>query len=363
MYPLLGFKMLALSYARRPIFAIAGFLMLSSLGQSFWYIASVLVDYPLQKTSVQQFATPTWSSPQEAYNMSVLDSHRDPATLVDRTDFRYLLSSNRCQDTDDLFLVVFVHSAPKHFHKRRAVRETWGNATFLKAVTGETMALAFMIGSVDDTRTRDAIIQESALHGDIVMGNFFDSYRNLTYKHVMGLKWVTYFCRNARYILKTDDDVFIDLFQMTAYLREALGPMAPPNLIMCVLIRRPYVKRSQRSKWRVSFQEYRQNRYPPYCSGWGIVMSPDVVFNLYRVSSDIPFFWVDDVLVTGILAQRIGLSHIDFGNHLAPTKMEAQEWLNSNEGDPPALMGHPDLETDVVYRLWNKTKLYWLKMR
>ncbi|XP_064465994.1 beta-1,3-galactosyltransferase 5-like [Ornithodoros turicata] len=362
MNPVLGSKMLVLGYERRHRFlVILGLLMLSSLMHSLWYFASVLVDYPVQKISPQQFGTPAWSTPQEAYNMSALDLRRDPAVLVDRSDFRYLLSSNRCQGADDIFLVVFVHSAPSHFHKRRAVRETWGNATFLKAVTGETMVLTFMVGHVNDSQTRDSIVQESALHGDIVMGNFFDSYRNLTYKHIMGLKWVTYFCRNARYVLKTDDDVFIDLFQMTAYLREALGPMAPPNLMMCVLIRRPFVKRSQRSKWRVSFQEYRQNRYPPYCSGWGILMSPDVVFNLYRVSAGIPYFWVDDVLVSGILAKRIGLSQIDFGNHFAATKMEAQQWLSSDEGEPPTLMGHPDLDTEVVYRLWNKTKLYLQK--
>lgn len=331
--------------------------MLSSLVHSFWYFANTLVDHSLLRVQ-PPFGTPQWTTPQGAYNLSALDSRHDLSTLVDRTDFHYMLNSDNCQGLEDLFLVVFVHSAPSHFDKRRAIRETWGNASALQEATAELMVLVFMVGCTDDVQTQEALVRESRLYGDLVMGNFLDSYRNLTYKHVMGLKWVTYFCQNARYVLKADDDVFMDLFQMTSYLREALGSLAPPNLMMCVLIRRPYVKRSQRSKWRVSFQEYRGNRYPPYCSGWGVVMSPDVVFNLYRASAGVPYFWVDDVLVTGILAQRIGLSHIDFSNHLAPSQHETLAWLGraAKGSDPPTLMGHPDLDIELVYRLWNKTK-------
>ncbi|EEC14416.1 beta-1,3-galactosyltransferase 5 isoform X2 [Ixodes scapularis] len=355
---MLGPRVLVLGRERRSSFlAILGFLMLSSLVHSFWYFANTLMEHQLLRAQ-PPLATPAWTSPQGAYNLSVLDEHSDPRTLLDRSDFHYVLNSDRCGGPQDLFLVVFVHSAPTHWDKRRAIRETWGNASVLRAATTERMALVFMVGRADDSQTQEALVREGSLHGDLVMGNFVDSYRNLTYKHVMGLKWVTYFCRNARYVLKTDDDVFMDLFQLTSYLRDALGALAPPNLMMCVLIRRPYVKRSQRSKWRVSFREYRGNHYPPYCSGWGVVMSPDVVFNLYRASAGMPYFWVDDVLITGILAQRIGLTHVDFGEHLAASGQEALAWLGQAPQEPPPFMGHPDLDTDIVYRLWNKTRSY-----
>ncbi|CAN7938699.1 unnamed protein product, partial [Ixodes hexagonus] len=292
------------------------------------------------------------------YNLSALDAAWDPTTLVDLSDFRYVLNSDPCAGPRDLFLVVFVHSAPAHWDRRRAIRETWGNASVLQASTAQRMALVFMVGLVDDPQTREALAREGSAHGDLVMGNFVDSYRNLTYKHVMGLKWVTYFCRSARYVLKTDDDVFIDLFQLTSYLRDALGALAPSNLMICALVRRAFAKRSYRSKWRVSFREYRGNRYPPYCLGWGVVMSPDVVFKLYRESGGMPYFWVDDVLVTGILAQRIGLTHLDFGERLGKSRRDALIWLGQEHRKQPLLMGHFDLDTEVVYRLWNKTQSY-----
>lgn len=280
----------------------------------------------------------------------------EPGRLVDRRDFCFLLNSGRCQGRGDLFLAVFVHSAPAHFARRRAIRETWGNASALAAATAHGMALVFLVGRAEPALER-ALRAESAAHGDLVMGNFVDSYHNLTYKHVMGLKWVVRHCAQARYVLKTDDDVFMDLFQVTSHLRAALGPRPPPGLLMCGLIRRPYVKRSQRSKWRVSFREYRAHRYPPYCSGWAILMSPDVVRDLYRASAAVPYFWVDDVLVTGILAQRLGLRHVDLGPWLAADGAEARLWL-SHGREPPARMGHPDLDTELVYQLWNRTRDY-----
>ncbi|KAL1418772.1 hypothetical protein MTO96_025657 [Rhipicephalus appendiculatus] len=271
----------------------------------------------------------------------------EPGRLVDRRDFVFVLDSSHCRSQHDLFLAVFVHSAPAHFGRRRAIRETWGNASALAAATARAMVLVFLVGQA--AGLEGALRAESAAHGDLVMGNFVDSYHNLTYKHVMGLKWVASRCSQAHYVLKTDDDVFMDLFQVSAQL----GPHAPARLLMCGLIRRPYVKRSQRSKWRVSFREYRPHRYPPYCSGWAIFMSPDVVRDLYRASADVPYFWVDDVLVTGILAQRLGIEHVDLGPQLARDARDARAWLR--DGGPPPL-GHPDLDTELVYRLWQRTR-------
>jgi hypothetical protein len=51
---------------------------------------------------------------------------------------------------------------------------------------------------------------ENDRHHDLLQGSFRDTYRNMTYKHVMALKWVLYFCPGVRYVLKTDDDTFVN---------------------------------------------------------------------------------------------------------------------------------------------------------
>ena len=50
--------------------------------------------------------------------------------------------------------------------------------------------LVFMLGTTPNTRLLEEVGQESAEHGDIVQGDLLDTYRNLTYKSVMGHLWV-----------------------------------------------------------------------------------------------------------------------------------------------------------------------------
>ena len=45
---------------------------------------------------------------------------------------------------------------------------------------------------------------------------FQDSYHNLTLKTVMGLKWMSIFCPHAKFILKTDDDIYVNVPLLTS---------------------------------------------------------------------------------------------------------------------------------------------------
>jgi hypothetical protein len=74
---------------------------------------------------------------------------------------------------------------------------------------------------------------ESNLYQDMVIGPFLDSYRNLTYKHVMALKWVHYHCPEARYVLKSDDDVFVHTPALQRLI--ANGTFHKENAITCGL--------------------------------------------------------------------------------------------------------------------------------
>ncbi|KAH3786410.1 hypothetical protein DPMN_164517 [Dreissena polymorpha] len=49
---------------------------------------------------------------------------------------------------------------------------------------------------------------------DMLQGVFRDAYRNLTHKGVMGYRWITERCRNAKLILKTDDDIVVNMFKL-----------------------------------------------------------------------------------------------------------------------------------------------------
>ena len=57
-----------------------------------------------------------------------------------------------------------------------------------------------------------------AVHGDLVQENFVDSYRNLTLKTLMAIRWASTYCSNANFVLKIDDDVLVNPSPLLEYL-------------------------------------------------------------------------------------------------------------------------------------------------
>ncbi|XP_063235154.1 beta-1,3-galactosyltransferase 5 [Bacillus rossius redtenbacheri] len=268
----------------------------------------------------------------------------DPGRLVD-LPFAFRLNNYPCNESAPLLLVL-VHSAPANADKRRAIRDTWG-------ARRDALRLLFLLGEVDSGAAQLALEREDLAHGDLVQGSFRDSYRNMTYKHVMSLKWTAYFCPGARYLLKTDDDVFVNTPALLDFLSQELSPWGARRLIMCAPFPRSFVKRSYRSKWRVSPAEYPSRVYPPYCAGWAVLYSPDVVFLLYREAQRARYFWIDDVHVTGTLASRANLTQTDVGSlALTPDQVSAVEQSGSLAAVGRFLFGAPNLELATLYRLW-----------
>jgi len=70
------------------------------------------------------------------------------------------------------------------------------------------------------TCLKAAVDAEFARHGDLVQGNFVDSYKNLTLKAVMGLRWMSQYCSEAPFAIKTDDDTFLNIFEMVRLMQE-----------------------------------------------------------------------------------------------------------------------------------------------
>ncbi|XP_053379394.1 lactosylceramide 1,3-N-acetyl-beta-D-glucosaminyltransferase-like [Mercenaria mercenaria] len=128
----------------------------------------------------------------------------------------YLLENkNRCSSVSSLTILIMVLSAPNNFDRRKVIRETWANGSFYSSYG--TARVVFLLGIINDSEVQRNIEKEFSLHRDIVQGSFIDSYHNLSHKSVMGYKWVTERCRNAKYVIKTDDDAVINMFRILEY--------------------------------------------------------------------------------------------------------------------------------------------------
>ena len=77
-------------------------------------------------------------------------------------------------------------------------------------------------GVTTDAALQRRVEEESRRHGDLVQGDFLDTYHNLSYKAIMGNLWVAEFCSQAQFVVKTDDDMYVDLYEVHTLTRRHL---------------------------------------------------------------------------------------------------------------------------------------------
>ena len=76
-----------------------------------------------------------------------------------------------------------------------------------------------MIGKSLDKNIMKAIEYENELYQDVVQEDFIDAYKNLTYKGIMALKWISTYCPHTKYVLKVDDDIVVNTFTLLNHLK------------------------------------------------------------------------------------------------------------------------------------------------
>jgi len=147
------------------------------------------------------------------------------------------------------------------------------------------------------------VSSEAQKHGDIVVEDFIDSYSNLTLKSVFMLKWVVNRCSSVPFVLKTDDDMLINIRGLLKELaNNTYNPSQPMIIGMIQKGSTPYRARS--SKWYMPHWLYKEKRLPTFASGTGYVMTQRAVVDVYTKSLDVPLIPLEDVFMTGLVASR-----------------------------------------------------------
>ncbi|XP_059171832.1 beta-1,3-galactosyltransferase 1-like [Physella acuta] len=224
-----------------------------------------------------------------------------PLTL----DSPYLINSvNLCPPGWPIDYIIVVHSAIFNYPRRRIIRETYGSARLFGLVTQRVVFLLGQTGSLAAT----TLIQEEAMtHKDIVQGRFLDSYHNLTHKGVLGYRWVSEHCPQAKFVIKIDDDVFINPFKL---IQEVLPLYKNKSRHIACHLRPNGTSIILRGagKWMVEEDEFRGHKYYPfdYCNGYFVIITSDLIRPMLKAARINPFFWIDDVYLFGILPATVG---------------------------------------------------------
>ena len=111
--------------------------------------------------------------------------------VADQTD----ICLTRDGQTIDLVFLIPSAAAPAHRDSRDAVRRTWGSITRNNT---SNFRHVFLLGVSSDALLMRGVEEERRQFRDIVVLGVHDTYRNLTLKTLMTLRWLTESCPHAK---------------------------------------------------------------------------------------------------------------------------------------------------------------------
>lgn len=296
------------------------------LSKSFWnkeqqhldFINNPVISSGL--TSESQIRLADWLNDTGPRNPCEPD-HRVPRQILDYNSlpqrFQDFLLHMRCRTYPMLinqphvcdekpFLLLVVKSLMPHFDRRQAIRETWGRAGVL---ANRSVATVFLLGntlSVDHFPDLQGMLDhEAKFHKDLLQWDYRDTFFNLTLKEVLFLEWFSKNCPHTQYILKGDDDVFVNTLKIIDHL-EGLSEKEAKELFIGDVISNAGPHRDRKLKYFIPESVF-VGQYPPYAGGGGYLYSGELALRLYNVSRRVVLYPIDDVY-TGMCLRKLGIA-------------------------------------------------------
>uniref|UniRef100_UPI00398F6564 beta-1,3-galactosyltransferase 9 n=1 Tax=Pristiophorus japonicus TaxID=55135 RepID=UPI00398F6564 len=246
------------------------------------------------------------SSPTTYTDAQTLDIRERARKLdmgpVKRNASRFFrISNTKACGGGDLFLLAVVSSDAENTTRRERIRKTWAN---ISEVQGYGLLTLFAIGVPRTQAAQEDINREFANHRDIIQGTFVDSSNNAILKTIMIMRWVVTFCPKALFILKSDDETFVNYRSLMEYLLSL--KTHAEDLYIGRVYHQVMPVRDPQSKYYVPASLYSEKYYPDYCSATAFVISQDVARKVFVVSVSMETSMPEDIYV-GICAKKAGV--------------------------------------------------------
>ena len=222
-------------------------------------------------------------------------------------------SRNSCENIQSnettLLLLVLIHSDRNNFRRRNTLRNTWlslnkFNVSIDLNLVEKPLQIVHMFIVGSSFNQNEMIENEARKYNDILMIDTLDTYHNLLYKHLTVVNWAIQYCSNAAYVIKLDDDVYVNIKPLAKHLINKFGVVNSNDsekFIYCNNINLASPIRNTSSKWFVNVHEYPFKYYPRYCEGFSYITNVATFRLIKEQSKLIPRFWIDDIYVTGLL--------------------------------------------------------------
>ena len=238
-----------------------------------------------------------------------------PADILNPFNFKYIhKQADKC-DSGNLRTLFCSPSRPGDFSKRNKVRRKRQYLIDKPGLTNMNHAAQlFFLGisksgnSMIDKYYQDQIDKEASQYHDIIQMDYVDVYGNLTYKTMAMLTWVSTYCNSATFAIKTDTDVIIEEDNLVKGLEHQY--QSKDTFIIGRLGKKAQPIRDRRSKWHVPVSLYAESRYPTFTFGPTYGFTVSAARPLFEASLRLPFFYLEDVFITGLCARKANISHV-----------------------------------------------------
>ncbi|CAH4017928.1 unnamed protein product [Pieris brassicae] len=205
-------------------------------------------------------------------------------------EIRLLLEPKIAPCKDNLPILVMVTTAPSHTEQRSAIRNTWATrlpTLFILGLNGED------VQHLNDRHEDDLIVYE-----------FKDHYQNLTLKMALMLKWASEKCSSVNYLLKTDDDILLNPWQL-----ERIVQNRPDADLIGYRMVNAELDRHESRKWYLPSWLYPEEFVPEYLSGNAYLINGKHLKAMFYAAYEVPLINIEDIYITYLVARRkLGLN-------------------------------------------------------
>ena len=244
-----------------------------------------------------------------------------------------------------LDLLIMIESAANNTGQRALIRNTW-----LKSNDRYQVRHVFVLGLPIKT----PIYEEAKTFNDILVGNFDDTYRNLTWKTVFGYWWMTGQCSDIKYFMKTDDDMYVNVESMLDSLYKL--PQGKPMMVGKCYNEKRVPRWPERHRWHVSKIMYPGGFYPPYCCGCGYVISGTTARDVASLLQQLPFLTLEDTFVGVAVAKlnyAVDVVNFNYRFNIRDLKNEKEICTKVKSGE--ALTLHK-VKSSLMQRIYNSCR-------
>ncbi|CAK8692955.1 unnamed protein product [Clavelina lepadiformis] len=207
-------------------------------------------------------------------------------------------------------MIIFIKSAASYGIRREWIRNTWGSIGYLD---GATFQIVFVIGQAKAT-TQALLDEEYNRYGDILQVEASDAYQDVGLKTLSGMQWTLDKLPRQYFYSSGDDDMMIDLVKVKEAVDQNIAKTSeekwPEFPIICTF--ETSLVESKPIRWKlsknyISEKDYRWPFWPKFCKGGFYTTSVRVITQLWEASLTSKRINTDDVFITGILRQKIGM--------------------------------------------------------